>query len=413
MSHFGPQLAANLEGAASNAAIDDGTIRTLGDFRLIEEIGRGGMGVVYLAEQISLGRKVALKVLPFAAFLDSRCLQRFKQEAQAAAMLRHPNIVNVHCVGCERGVHYYAMELVEGESLATIVEQLKGQLSAGDTVGSTAESDTGNTVVRPTAAAARHELRYTDTSPWNALSTQYSQRRSEYFRTVAHIVSQIADAIHYAHEQGVVHRDLKPSNLLLDYHGHAWVTDFGLAHIQGDPSLTITGDLLGTLRYMSPEQAEGRKVLDHRTDIYSLGLTLYELLALRPAFDGRRRAELLQQITDSQPPPLRALARGLPRDLETIVLKALARQTEQRYESAAELAEDLRRFLHHQPVRARRTSRLRQWAHWVQRHRLTAVALVASLLTLIALSVVGPLVAIDTHGWPQQSSKCGAKCWCC
>lgn len=394
MSHFGPQLAANLEGATSGAAIEDGTLRTLGDFRLIEEIGRGGMGVVYLAEQISLGRKVALKVLPFAAFLDSRCLQRFKQEAQAAAMLRHPNIVNVHCVGCERGVHYYAMELVEGESLLGVVERLRFATQSHVSSATHSEPSNQEQGVRTTGADTTASRFCRETSTLAQFSTQYSHSRSQFFRGVARSFIQIADAIHYAHEQGVVHRDLKPSNLLLDVRGHAWVTDFGLAQVQGDRSLTFSGDLLGTLRYMSPEQAEGRKLLDHRTDVYSLGATLYELLTLRPLLDGNDRQKLLLQLERHEAQAPRSIDTSIPKDLETIVLKAVALRPEDRYESAAEMAADLRRFVENRPVMARRVTRFGRVWRWVLRHRLVATLTIALVLMLLALSIIGPVVAI-------------------
>ncbi len=262
----------------------------LGDFRILREIGRGGMGIVYEAEQISLGRRVALKVLPFASVLDGRQLQRFKNEALAAASLDHPHIVNVIAVGCERAVHFYAMRLVDGQTLAQVIDQLR---SAEDRVPQDDGHDTG-----PTAD--------TRSQPQAMVPTKGSTTRSEFFRAVANLGIQAAEALDYAHQTGIVHRDIKPSNLLVDVHGHLWITDFGLAVTRAGDHLTMTGDLLGTLRYMSPEQVEGNhRVVDLRTDIYSLGVTLYELLTLRPAFAGTNRQAISRRIVEEDPPALR------------------------------------------------------------------------------------------------------------
>jgi serine/threonine protein kinase len=258
---------------------------TLGDFRILREVGRGGMGVVYEAVQISLGRPVALKVLPFAAALDARQLQRFKNEAQAAAQLHHTNIVPVYAVGCERGVHFYAMQLIDGQTLAAVIADLRQRAHEGE-----APADPQQTlayVPGPCPAAAAGQA---DTPLAQALSTERPTRSLAFFRTAARLGGQAAQALEHAHQMGIIHRDVKPGNLMIDGRGNLWVTDFGLAHIQSDSKLTMTGDLLGTLRYMSPEQALGQRVVvDHRTDVYSLGATLYELLTLKPAFDGRDR----------------------------------------------------------------------------------------------------------------------------
>ena len=229
------------------AAPPAGDERRLGDFRLIREIGRGGMGVVYEASQISLGRRVALKVLPFAAVLDSRQIARFKHEAQAAAQLEHPNIVSVFAIGVERGVHYYAMQYIEGQSLdRALAEMRPAACSAPDRGAGGVEAD-----VCPSTSSS--------------LLTAKSTRRRDYFQTVARLGIQAAEALHAAHEHGVVHRDIKPSNLLLDADGKLWVTHFGLARCQTDATLTRTGDVVGTMRYMSPEQAMGQSALvDHR-----------------------------------------------------------------------------------------------------------------------------------------------------
>jgi tetratricopeptide (TPR) repeat protein len=384
----------------------------LGDFRLRREVGRGGMGVVYEAEQVSLGRRVALKVLPFASTLDPKQLQRFKNEAQAAASLHHQHIVPVYATGCERGVHYYAMQFIAGQTLATLIAELRRLtgLEGGDErehAGAASARAEGRTSSRsrpsPAGAAdspptgpylpeaetpARAEAEAV-TPPITPLATADSVRGHGYFRTVARLGIQAAEALEHAHQLGVVHRDIKPANLLVDERGNLWVTDFGLAHCQSQAGLTMTGDLVGTLRYMSPEQALAQRVLvDHRTDIYSLGVTLYELLTLEPAFDGRDRAELLRQIAFEEPPPPRHRDRAVPADLETVVLKAIAKSPAERYATAQELADDLERFVKDEPIRARRPTVFQRARKWTRRHRAAsrAMACVAGVC-LFALGV--------------------------
>jgi hypothetical protein len=221
---------------------------------------------------------------------------------------------------------------------------------------------------------------------WDQLTTQRSGGHPEFFRTVVRLVLQAAEALEYAHAMGVVHRDIKPANLLVDDRGNLWITDFGLAQFHADAGLTGTGDLLGTLRYMSPEQAAGRRtVIDHRTDVYSLGATLYELLARRPLHDGSDRATLLHQILHEEPRPPRSVDRSIPAELETIILKAVAKEPDERYASARELAGDLRRFLEDRPILARRPSLAEKARKWARRHR----AIVASLVVTLLLSVAG------------------------
>ena len=247
----------------------------LGDFRMLRELGRGGMGVVYEAEQISLCRKVALKVLPFAATLDPRQLQRFHNKARAAACLHHANIVPVHGVGCERGVHYYAMQLIEGQSLETLLQEMRRAQNQAAVPSPAVRQGKGEPQTNPTVpvAASAAAERETVREPRAPASTLPSPREgAPYFRRVAELMNQAAEALEHAHQSGVVHRDIKPGNLMLDGRGLLWVTDFGLAQFNSDARLTLTGDLVGTLRYMSPEQALAKRVIvDHRTDIYSLG----------------------------------------------------------------------------------------------------------------------------------------------
>jgi serine/threonine protein kinase len=343
----------------------------LGDYRIVREVGRGGMGVVYEAVQLSLGRRVALKVLPFAAALDPRQLGRFHNEAQAAARLHHSNIVPVFGVGCERGLHFYAMQFIDGQTLAALIRDLRRVAGLGEAAPA------------PGAAPARPEA---GTTPRVALATERSVTAPAHFRRAAQLGIQAADALEHAHRLGVVHRDVKPANLLLDGRGNLWVTDFGLAQFHGDAALTRTGDLVGTLRYMSPEQARARHALvDERTDVYSLGATLYELLTLEPAFAAADRHELLAQIASEEPRPLRRLNPAVPAELETVVLKAMEKDPAERYATAGELADDLRRFLEDRPVRARRATLLQRARKWSRRHR-TLVAAAAGVLLVATVA---------------------------
>jgi outer membrane protein assembly factor BamB len=312
----------------------------LGDFRMVREIGRGGMGVVYEAEQLSLKRKVALKILRFGVATDAEAMRRFQREAETVAGLHHTNIVPVFAVGCEQGVHYYAMQYVEGRGLEAVLEAAKqeGRLPAA-------------------AEIARWGL-------------------------------QAAEALAHAHQRGVIHRDIKPSNLLLDQEGTVWLTDFGLAKRVDEVTLTVAGVLLGTPRYMSPEQASTvRQPIDQRTDIYSLGATLYELSTGRPAFDADTPQAVLAQIVHAEPASPRQLRHDLPRDLETIILKCLAKEPAQRYATAQELAEDFRAFLDERAIKARRPSLAERAVRWARKQRRSAVLAAATAVASVLLVV--------------------------
>ena len=386
------------------AATDDYHVGLLGDFRIIREVGRGGMGVVYEAEQVSLNRRVALKVLPFAATLDPRQLQRFKNEAQAAAQLHHTNMVPVHYVGCERGTHFYAMQFIDGVTLAAAIADLRLQIADLKKPDKKPDADATRAYPAP-AVEAICNLKSEICNPTIiALSTERSLKSPAFFRTVAQLGIQATEALDYAHQVGIVHRDIKPANLMLETssplsfgrgvggegkasegHLRLWVTDFGLAHIQhAEGAITMSGDLIGTLRYMSPEQALAKRVLiDHRTDISSLGATLYELLTLEPVFHGRDRQDLLRQIAFDDPRPPRKLNKAIPAELETIVMKALEKNPADRYATAQEMADDLRHYLHDEPIRARRPRMVQRVRKWGRRHNVLTAGVAVFLLTAL------------------------------
>jgi serine/threonine protein kinase len=342
-------------------------LATLGDFRIVREVGRGGMGIVYEADQLSLGRRVALKVLPYAATMDPKQLQRFQNEAKAAASLHHEHIVPVHAVGCERGVHYYAMQFIDGTTLADEIPRRAGSRERPeDSPGSVTGPYLGGDPPAHTPTLPRSP----DTAPVAALSTEPATAKGrDYYRRAAELIAQAADALEYAHSMGVVHRDVKPGNLMVDGSGKLWVTDFGLARFGPDAGLTVSGDLLGTLRYMAPEQALSRHgLVDHRADVYGLGATLYELLTGRPAVDATERAEVLRQIAFEESTPPRKLDKAIPAELETVTLKCLAKNPAERYATAGELAADLRRWLGDKPIKAKPPTLGQRAVKWSRRH---------------------------------------------
>jgi serine/threonine protein kinase/WD40 repeat protein len=391
-------------------------LRSLGDYRILRKIGWGGMGVVYEAEQESLGRHVALKVLPAQAVVNPTYLERFCREARAAARLHHTNIVPVFGVGEVDGVHYYAMQYIAGEALDRVLRDLRrlrrhdagdtteARPSTGSACAGLAASLASGRFAAPPAAAAPPDL--TSDGPSGSARAEGSsgalsaEPSGGYYRSVARVGVQVADALAYAHRQGVLHRDVKPSNLLLEAQGTVWVADFGLAKADGSDDLTHTGDVVGTVRYMAPERFDGHSL--PQSDVYSLGLTLYELLVLRPAFDDSNRARLIERVLHELPPRPRKLDPRVPRDLETVVLKCLAKDPAERYATAEALAEDLRRFLAYRPIRARRTPWYEHGWRWARRNPAVATLLLAVLGLLAAVAGVSTVAAVQVQAQKDQ-----------
>lgn len=335
---------------------------TLGDFRLLREIGRGGMGVIYEAVQQSLGRHVALKVIGAIHAGSGRHRERFRREAEAVAGLHHTNIVALFGTGEDRGLQFHAMQLIQGVSLDAWIDHLRsGRGDHAEPGLSSADADAVDEIVGRIGGAPG----------------------AAYDRHVARWVATIAAALEYAHGQGVLHRDIKPSNLILDREGTVWLTDFGLASREASDRMTQTGELVGTLRYMAPEQLRGE--FDARGDVYCLGLTLYELLTLRPAIGGST-AELLHGNRQRMIPAPRGIRPDLAKDLETIVIKACAADPSHRYASAGDLERDLRRFLEDRPIAARRVTPPERLWRWSRRNPAVATMGGATLALLIAIA---------------------------
>jgi serine/threonine-protein kinase len=400
---------------AMGVVVRGARLERLGDFRVLREVGRGGMGVVYEAEQESLGRRVALKVLTAHQLPDPAHLRRFEREARAAARLHHTNIVPVFGVGEQDGLHYYVMQFIQGLGLDDVISELtrlrSGTPENGQTEAPSPDALTATAIARSlmTEHFVLAQQTQDDSLETEPPKAEWPGKRAEssasevalassglssvthpdtrYFRSVARIGLQVARALEYAHSQGIFHRDVKPSNLLLDVQGTAWVADFGLAKAVESDNLTHTGDIVGTIRYMAPERFRGK--CDARSDVYALGLTMYEMLVLRPAFEQTDRQELMRQVLEQEPPRLRKLNSAVPRDLETVIHKAIAKEPAGRYPTAAALAEDLERYLDGKPIRAREVSTLERCWKWARRR-----PAVAALLANLVVAVLTGLAAV-------------------
>ena len=406
----------------SNArhTIAAGRPESLGDYEIVREIGRGGMGVVYEAIQRSLNRHVALKVISSLISGNTKHSARFRREAEAAASLHHTNIVPIYGIGEDHGLQYYAMQLIDGVTLHDVIGVLRnnevGSIQSGEAARRMLNNSATETVLPFIAAAsstifssqaqaqrktrdgepemaeanpeattmvAQNELEPSTekSSPLQSLNQQKLTR--EYFRNVARTIANVANALHYAHHQRVLHRDIKPANLLLDREGTVWITDFGLARRTDLDAETQTGEILGTLRYMAPEQIAGTG--DSRVDIYSLGLTLFELLTLRPAIESPK-SRLLDPERNSIIRSPRSIQPNIPSDLQTITLKACAYAPKDRYQHAREFEEDLRRFLEDRPIQAKRSTRAELLVRWARRNPAIAMLAAATIGLLVFIA---------------------------
>ena len=392
--------------------------KRLGDFVITREIGRGGMGIVYEAEQVSLSRTVALKILPQHTMMNPEQLERFQREARAAAQLHHTNIVPVFHVGEEDGLHFYAMQYIRGQTLEDVLREIRRMKNHDSSkccsefedpfsveMAQTLLTEGTSRIDQNDAAMGRHSSAEQKRSEFteqddpsganentsSVLSEQYgSSRNSHYYRSIAELGAQVADALEYAHRHQVIHRDIKPSNLLLDTSGTIWVSDFGLVYTD-ESNLTRTGDLIGTLRYMAPERFEGKSVA--QSDLYSLGITLHECLTLQPAYRGTDRAELIRNVTTTDPPRLRTVLPDLPRDLETIIAKATDADPAQRYHTAAEMGDDLRRFVDGRPIVARPTPAIERLILGCRRRPMVAALTGTVLVLVVVISILSTVAA--------------------
>ncbi len=360
----------------------------LGDYILRRQIGRGGMGVVYDAWQSSMERRVALKVLPAGLAADDKAFSRFMREARAAGKLHHQNVVAVHAMGQDENTPYYAMEFVEGETLAELLTRLKSAggmeeerrsilqglsrlFKSEDVPETSAEDDSGSETTR------------------KKISFESDEIDQVYFFQLARAFAGVADGLQHAHSRGIIHRDIKPSNLILDGDGYLRILDFGLAHLEGQESLTLSGDLVGTVLYMSPEQVHVRNGrIDHRTDLYSLGATMYEVFTWRPPFRGKDHRDTLSQIVERDPVEPRELRPRIPRDLETIILKCLRKNPGDRYGTAEALAQDLRRFVRGDPIEARPQAIWEKYSRRIWRHRWPLIAATGLGLFLMVAGIL-------------------------
>lgn len=401
------------DGAGYDGPLSAGAV--LGDFEIEEQIGSGGMGVVYRARQRSLGRTVALKVLPHYLHRYGRARSRFRREVEASARLHHSNIVAVHTTGEEAETLYYAMELVDGPPLSHVIAALRRQpipelRSSRELTHPLGGSGPESAVVPSWATKSLTKQPPSAGDGERDPSTEIAaaaRSGSNYFDNLARMLAGVADGLAYAHCNRVVHRDIKPSNLLLSTNGRLNISDFGLARIQAEPGVTQPGEFVGTPYYMAPEQLLPKSdSVDGRTDVYALGATLYELLTLRPPFPGESRDQVLAQIATNEPAPPRHVNPRVPRDLDTICLKALEKDPAKRYQTADEMAADLRAYVNRFAISARRAGPVTRLRKWIGRHpSLAATLAVAGVLACVAVFFAYRAAATERFLARQRQSE--------
>ncbi len=348
-------------------------------------LGQGGMGIVYRAMQKKLSRTVALKVLPaIVGSANPAAVARFRREATAAARLHHTNIIPIYDFGECADAYYYAMELITGQPLNDLIRHIAERNAATASSARLTEWAPSPELTLPGSAAPLPAGGAPDSPPQAAgAALEPVESARSYYRHVTRWIADAADALHYAHGQGIIHRDIKPANLILSNDGRIMIADFGLAKSADEESVTLTGSLVGTMRYLSPEQAMAKRApVDHRTDIYSLGATLYELLCFQPAFPGTDEKQILSSILTREPAAPRKINASVPPELEIICQKAMEKSPDARYLTARALADDLRRYSSDLPIVARRPSMMRRAVKFVRRHKAPVTAAVAGALLL-------------------------------
>jgi len=355
-------------------------------FHIIREIGRGGMGVVYLAEEQPINRQVALKLIPLSPGADPKALKRFDRETRATAKLEHPNIVRIYAVGKWEGQPYYTMEYIKGTPLSRLISHTRhgGDSRVWESV-LTSDEEGGLPAMfdEATLVVAQEGVEPDDQADHEEVDEAVRPRDRGYYNAIARLIRETAEALDYAHRQGVIHRDIKPANLLLDGSGRIRITDFGLAVQVDDMAVTQAGTLVGTPQYMSPEQLLARRIkIDARTDVYSLGATLYEMLTLTPAFNADTREQLLLKVAVQEPKAPKRLNPHAPRDLAVIAIKAMEKNPDHRYQSAQLMADDLNRFLHNEPILAVPPPVSTQMVKFVRRHKVLSATTAAAVICL-------------------------------
>ncbi len=393
-------------------------LKRIGNYEVVGEIGRGGMGIVFEAIHESLGRRVAIKVMPTPLVNRSKYIERFQREAKAAAKLHHTNIVSVFGVGEGDGFHYYVMDFVDGQTLGEVIQGMSNSSGVNSASTQRVEGTRLEMPVKNDSSFSIDEFSLESTVRDSASMEGARSKNqgdlmsrdkldSRHFRWAARLGANLADALSYAHSSRILHRDIKPSNLILDRKGVVWITDFGLAKdSSNEVNLTKTGDVIGTPQYLAPESLEGK--YDRRSEVYCLGLTLYELATLQPAYAGGTTAEIIRAIASTSPVSPRKVNSKVPIDLSTIIEKSISREPEARYATANQLRSDLLAFVDGRPISARPPSAIENIIKWSRRNPLPAALSAVSALLLILVTVsasIGYLYTVDALGKEAQRSE--------